>query len=117
MKTIQVQVAITLDEPAIRSLAELLATALSERTDEEKKREARPRASQNALFAGEKPPEAQGLLVDTREAARLLKISERTLWGMYTRGQMPRPIRIGRAIRFSLDALKKWVEAGCPTMK
>jgi predicted DNA-binding transcriptional regulator AlpA len=36
---------------------------------------------------------------------------------MYTDEAMPPPVRIGKAVRFSLDALKKWVEAGCPAMK
>jgi predicted DNA-binding transcriptional regulator AlpA len=34
---------------------------------------------------------------------------------MHTAGEMPPPIRIGRAVRWSLEVLKKWVEAGCPT--
>jgi excisionase family DNA binding protein len=118
MRTIQLQVAITLDEIAIRTLLDVLRPPMrQQKTDEEKKREARLLASRNTPFAGEKPAEDQGLLIDSREAARLLNVSPRTLYQMYTDGTMPPPIRIGRAIRFSLDALKKWVEAGCPARK
>jgi hypothetical protein len=51
MTTMQ-HVAITLDEAAINLLAQLLATASNEKSDEEKKREARLQASRNAPFAG-----------------------------------------------------------------
>lgn len=119
MKPIQVQLTITLDETAARSLAELLAPAIREAmglpaSESDPKREARMRASQHAIFGGEQPPKDQGLLVDSREAAKLLRVSQRTLWKMHTSGAMPPPIRIGRAVRWSLETLKRWTEAGCP---
>jgi hypothetical protein len=45
--------------------------------------------------------EVQGRTVEERATLiiRDLKVSERTLWGMHTSGKMPRPIRIGRAVR------------------
>ena len=119
MKTVHIQLSITLDETAAKSLAELLAPAIKQATanmagEPDDKRYARLQASQNAIFGGEQPPSDQGLLIDSREAARMLKISQRTLWRMHTTGEMPPPIRIGRAVRWSLEALKKWVDAGCP---
>jgi hypothetical protein len=33
---------------------------------------------------------------------------------MHNDGETPRPIRIGRAVRWSLEVLKKWLDAGCP---
>jgi excisionase family DNA binding protein len=117
MQTIQLQMAINLDENAARTLAELLAPAIKQAVglaggELDAKREARLRASQNALFGGEKPPEDKGLLIDTRQAAKLLRVSERTLLNMGKRGELPPPIRIGRAVRWSLAALQKWVDAG-----
>jgi excisionase family DNA binding protein len=117
MQTIQVHVAINLDENAARTLADLLAPAIKQAvgltaSELDAKREARLRASQNALFGGEKPPEDKGLLIDTRQAAKLLRVSERTLLNMGKRGELPPPIRIGRAVRWSLAALQKWVDAG-----
>ena len=111
MKPIHVQLAITLDDDAIKTLADLLAPALRQAMELP---EARLRASQHAHFGGQKPPEDKGLLIDSRQAAKLLKVSERTLWKMHTTGEMLAPIRIGRAVRWSLEALKKWIEAGCP---
>lgn len=119
MKTVQIQLTLALDEAAASALAELLAPvirqALAPVADvDEDKRIARLRTSQNAIFAGAKPPEDQGLLIDSQEAAKLLKVSPRTLWRMQTSGEMPAPIRLGRAVRWSAEVLKKWVDAGCP---
>ena len=49
-----------------------------------------------------------------RQAARLLKVSQRTIYEMHVTGRMPPPIRVGRAVRWSAEALTKWVEVGCP---
>lgn len=122
MKTVQIQLTLTLDEAAASALAELLAPvirqALAPVADvDEDKRIARLRTSQHALFAGAKPPEDQGRLIDSKEAAKLLKVSPRTLWRMQTSGDMPAPIRLGRAVRWSAEVLKKWVEAGCPPVE
>lgn len=118
MQTIQLQLTVTFAEESTNSLARILGPAIRqalglspEEIDERK--EARMRASQNAIFGGRKPPEDQGLLIDSRQAAKLLKVSERTIFRMHTHGEMPQPIRIGIAKRWSLEALKKWVEAGC----
>ncbi len=88
--------------------------AMQTGTEEDARRQARLRASQNALFGGEEPPGDQGLLIDSRQAAKLLNVSPRTLWRMHNDGEMPQPIRIGRAVRWSLEALKKWIADGCP---
>lgn len=118
MKTVQLQLAITLGEDAAKALAELLGSAIKQAmqtgTEEDARRQARLRASQNALFGGEEPPADQGLLIDSRQAAKLLNVSPRTLWRMHNDGEMPQPIRIGRAVRWSLEALKKWIADRCP---
>ncbi|WP_254512798.1 helix-turn-helix transcriptional regulator [Anatilimnocola floriformis] len=119
MKTIQLQLSVTIGDDAARILAEIFGPAIKQAqtptsSDVDERREARVRASQNALFAGQKPPEDQGLLIDSREAAKLLKVSPRKLWAMQNDGRMPAPIRIGKAVRWSYEALKKWVEQGCP---
>ena len=47
------------------------------------------------------------LLLRPKEAARMLAVSERTLWG----SDIPR-IRVGkRGIRYSVDDLRRWVES------
>jgi excisionase family DNA binding protein len=120
MATFQIQLAITLGEDAARVLAELLGPRLKQvmfpSSNFDEKREARLRSSQNALFCGQKPPEDQGLLIDSREASKLLKVSAGTLSKMCRSGQMPPPIRIGRAVRWSFEGLKQWIAAGCPAV-
>jgi excisionase family DNA binding protein len=116
--TIQVQMAITLGDEAAKALAELLGPALRQAVvpanEAGQGKDVRLRASQNANFAGQKPPEDEHLLINSKQAAKLLKVSERTLWRIQQTGEMPSPIRIGRAVRWNLEKLKKWVEEGCP---
>jgi hypothetical protein len=80
MKAIQVQLTITLDESAANTLAELLAPAIKRAVEKpdasDDRREARLRASQNAIFAGANPPDNKGLLIDSKEAAKLLGVSD-----------------------------------------
>jgi excisionase family DNA binding protein len=121
LQTIQVQLAITLGDDAAKALAELLGPALRQvavpANVVDEARNSRLRASQNAIFGGQNPPDDQGLLIDTKQAAKLLKVSERTLMRMHTAGEIPPPIRIGRAVRWNLETLKKWVEEGCPASR
>ena len=48
------------------------------------------------------------LLVDTHEAAHLLAVAERTVQYLYQSGELP-VVRIGRAVRFSVESLRAWV--------
>jgi len=112
MQQITLQVMITLDEDV---LAELMKRAVVSALGIDPQREARLKASQHANFGGEKPPEDKGLLVDTKQAAKLLKVSARTVFQMEADGKMPAAIRIGgRAVRWSYEELQAWVNEGCP---
>lgn len=120
MQTIQLQIAIAITEEVAENLATALAPAIRQAllpkpSEDDLRREARLKASRNAIFAGQKPPEDQGLLIDTREVAKLLKLSSKTIFVMSRDGRMPPPIKIGSAVRWGYDALKKWVDAGCPS--
>jgi len=49
------------------------------------------------------------LLVSAREAASLLCVSDRTLWTLTApRGPIP-SVRLGRSVRYSVEALRAWV--------
>lgn len=48
------------------------------------------------------------MLVDSRAAAAELAISSRKLWQLTASGEVPH-VRIGRAVRYSLDDLREWV--------
>jgi hypothetical protein len=50
------------------------------------------------------------LAVSLREAAKLLSISERSLWTLTApRGPIP-CCRIGRSVRYSVDALRRYLD-------
>lgn len=61
------------------------------------------------MFAQRHEPKSEPLLVDVREAARRLSVCERTVSHMVERGELT-PVRIGRAVRFSVSDLRGWVE-------
>ena len=48
------------------------------------------------------------LLLDAHEAARALRLSERTLWARTKAGEIPH-VRIGRRVLYSPAALERWV--------
>ncbi|MGH7179423.1 MAG: helix-turn-helix domain-containing protein [Tepidisphaeraceae bacterium] len=51
---------------------------------------------------------SQVLLLRPREASAALGISERTLWSLAERGEIPR-VRIGRAVAYSVDSLREFI--------
>ena len=53
---------------------------------------------------------APALLWNSREAAKALSISERTLWGLTQSGEIP-CVRIGRSVRYDPADLRAWIES------
>ena len=53
-------------------------------------------------------PTLPALLVDSREAARLLAISPRSLWSLTKAGDIP-AVRLGRSVRYSTESLRVWI--------
>jgi len=52
------------------------------------------------------------LLVDTRDAARMLAVSARKLWGMTFEEEPALPyIRCGRLVRYPVADLQRWIES------
>lgn len=49
------------------------------------------------------------LLLTPREAAEVLRISERKLWGMTASGEIP-SLRIGRSVRYDINDLRDWID-------
>ena len=54
-------------------------------------------------------------LIDSREVAALLKISPRTVWRLLSGNKLPRPVKIGRNVRWILRDIETWVSNGCPS--
>ena len=53
-------------------------------------------------------------LINAEELARLMQISERTLWRLLSGRKLPQPVRIGRNTRWRLAEVEQWIERGCP---
>ncbi len=56
--------------------------------------------------------ECSGLspLLTVREAAGLLRISDRTLWTLTSQGEIP-SVRVGRSVRYDPVDLTRWIDA------
>lgn len=50
-------------------------------------------------------------LLTVRDVSRLCNVSERHWWTLVSRGDAPKPIRIGRSARWSRRALIAWLDA------
>jgi excisionase family DNA binding protein len=58
--------------------------------------------------------EAIPLLISAGELAKLIQVSERTLWRLYSAGRLPKPVRLGRSTRWRLAEVRQWIDSGCP---
>jgi len=54
------------------------------------------------------------LVVSAQELASLLRLGLRTLRTMDASGRLPKPIRIGHSVRWSLEEIKDWLAADGP---
>ena len=54
--------------------------------------------------------QAEALLLRPTQAARLLGISPRKLWGLTKNGKVPH-VRIGRATLYPTETIRRWLEA------
>jgi len=57
-------------------------------------------------------PVAEPLLLTAKQTAVLLGVSIRHLYKLHSGGRLPRPLRLGRAVRWRRDEIIAWIEAG-----
>lgn len=55
------------------------------------------------------------LAVDADGAGRLVGVSGRTWRRMNAGGLVPRPVRLAGSVRWRVDELRRWVDAGAPS--
>ena len=48
------------------------------------------------------------------DVAKLLGISLRHLHGLNSNGRLPRPVRLGKSVRWPVDEIRAWLAAGAP---
>ena len=52
--------------------------------------------------------------LDAATLATLLQISLRHLRRLDAAGKLPRPVKLGRAVRWPVSEIRTWLDAGCP---
>lgn len=53
-------------------------------------------------------------LLKTHEVADLCNVSPETIRRLTDSGAMPKPVRLGRAVRYRKSDVLIWIEKGCP---
>ena len=53
-------------------------------------------------------------LITARDFARMLAISERTLYRLKSTGELPMPVILGGSVRWRLSVVRDWINDGCP---
>ncbi len=54
------------------------------------------------------------LVLSAEQLAKLLDISERTLWRLLSSGKLLKPVRFGGNTRWRYAEVMKWLDEGCP---
>lgn len=54
-------------------------------------------------------------LLPVGQVASLLNLSQRAIWKLLAVGRLPRPVRLGRSVRWRAAELSAWIGAGCPS--
>jgi excisionase family DNA binding protein len=55
------------------------------------------------------------LMMTADELAETLCISLRQVWRLKAKGDLPKPVTIGRNVRWRRSDILQWIEAGCPS--
>ena len=54
------------------------------------------------------------MMMTADEIATCLGISSRTVWRLKAKGDLPKSVKIGRAVRWRKSDILEWIEQGCP---
>jgi predicted DNA-binding transcriptional regulator AlpA len=58
--------------------------------------------------------ETESILIDAKEAARMCDLGISTWYNLLASGKAPKPVRLGRSVKWRRDELRAWIGAGCP---
>ena len=64
-----------------------------------------------------KPAEPKSKLLDVNAVAALIGASSRTVRRLADWGRMPRPVSLGRMVRWQRSVIEKWIREGCPRVE
>ena len=62
------------------------------------------------IIASENPNGDQRLLISADTLSHLLGISTRTIWRRLNCGDIPKPVRLGKSVRWRLSEIKSWID-------
>lgn len=52
-------------------------------------------------------------MVNAKTAAAIVGVSRRSWWRFVAEGRAPKPIRLGRCVRWRLLEIRDWINGGC----
>lgn len=61
-----------------------------------------------------KSDDGRPALLTVHDVAEMLNCSARTVYRLNDAGRMPQPVRLRALVRWSRDAMERWIAAGCP---
>ena len=57
---------------------------------------------------------AAPMMMTAEEIAECLQVSTRTVWRLKAKGDLPKSVKVGRAVRWRRADILQWIEQGCP---
>ncbi len=54
------------------------------------------------------------MMMTVDEIANCLQVSVRTIWRLKAKGDIPKSVNVGRAVRWKRSDILDWIERGCP---
>lgn len=54
------------------------------------------------------------MMMTADEIAHCLQVSVRTIWRLKAKGDLPKAVHVGRAVRWKRSDILEWIEEGCP---
>lgn len=64
-----------------------------------------------------KPAEPKSELLDVNAVAAVIGASSRTVRRLADWGRMPRPVSLGRMVRWQRSVIENWIREGCPRVE
>jgi excisionase family DNA binding protein len=61
-------------------------------------------------------PTEPARMLDVTAVANLLGVSSRHVYRLADGGRMPRPLKLGGAVRWDRRTIEDWIAAGCPNV-
>ena len=74
----------------------------------------RQRTHHESKYQHPSPSQTPRLALSVEEVAEVLGISRAHVWRLHSSGHIPRPVRLGRSVRWDRKTLEAWLEAGGP---